>query len=320
MAEAGDDLAAAEFFGRGAGLGLLDDRGEVCDVVAVRLEVRDAGGAGKTGGIDAVPVRLFRGKEFSAGDDDGAVEFREVFCLRVQRAAVVAGKVVDAGELRIAVGRHEVVVGVDIDAGVFRLGEQTLQGADVVAADQDAGVFPDTQLDIGDFRRTVPLDAGVVQKAHGTVAEPADFHGQVEQKADAEGELQGPLEDALQERIDALILIADLIGVVGKGRNALQSGQNDAAEALRVRVLILLFRHFGQFCLILLGARGVPERVDGQDPGRRDIGEQGPLDVEGLFDGAAEHRLIRVHALHGHAEVAQDEQVRGLRHIFHLDT
>ena len=319
MAKAGDDLALSQFGRSLTGLRLLDDRGEVGDTVIVGDKVRDACKTGDTGRVNAVRISFRRFGHGAAGDDDRTAEVSEVGRLARHGTAVVAGEMVEAGELRIAVRRHEFVMGVDLDTGAFGLVEQALERADVGAADKDARFGADAQFDIGEFRRAVPLDASVVEQAHGTVAEAADFHRQVEEQTDAEGILQGPLQDSLQERVDALIFVADLIGFPGKAGNALEAGEDDLAQAAGVGVLIFFFFDLRKLGGILLRTCRVPERVNGKDAGSRDVGEKFALLGKGLLDGGAEGSLVRVDTFGSHAEVPDDHQIDTLRNIFHLD-
>ena len=319
MTEAGDDFALSQLGRSFTGLGLFDDGGEVCDPFVVGDKVRDTGKTGDAGRVDAVGIGFRRFLQSAAGDDDGTAEIGEVGLLARHGTAVVAGEMVETGQLRVAVGRHEFVMGIDFDAGALRLFEQTFEGAHVGAADQDTRLGADTKFDIRQFRRTVTLDAGVVEQAHGAVAEAADFHREIEEQTDTEGILQGPLQDSLQERVDALVFIADLIGFPGKAGNAFEARENDLAQAVSVGILMFLFVDLRQFGGVLVRTGRIPERIGGKDAGSRDLGQKRALLSKGLLDGCAESSVIRVDSFGSHAEVPNDQQVDCLRNIFHLD-
>ena len=285
MTEAGDDLPHSQGRRSTQGLRLLDHGREVGDTIVVGVKVRDSGETGDTGGIDAVGIGRLGSLDDSAGDDDGTVKSSVIGLLSGRRTTVVSGKMVEAGQVRVAVGRHEFVMGVDFNAGALSLFQKALESADVSAGNQNTGLGTGTQFNVGQFRRAVTLDAGVVEKAHRTVAKAAHFHGKVEEQTDAERELQSPLQDSLQEGVDPFVFIADLISFPGIGRNAFEAGEDDLPQAVGVSVLPFLLFDFFELCFIFFRAGGVPQGIDGEDPGRSDLGEEFSFQGQSLVDG-----------------------------------
>ena len=154
----------------------------------------------------------------------------------------------------------------------------------------DAGLVR-PQFDVGEFLNN-SVRCGRCRAGPWRVAEAADFHRRLKSRPTLAGELQGPLQDSLQEGIDALILITDLVGFPGKAGNALEAGQDDLAQAVGVGVFHLFFVDFRKLGGVLLRTGRVPERVDGKDTGRRDFGEKGTLLGKRLLDGSAERGVI----------------------------
>ena len=70
-------------------------------------------------------------------------------------------------ECRIVVGGKHLAVGVDVHTRAFRLFQKFIQVPQVVTADEDAGIFPYTDLYFRDFRVPVSIRVRFVEQGHG---------------------------------------------------------------------------------------------------------------------------------------------------------
>jgi len=82
------------------------------------------------------------------------------------------------------VGGKHLGVGVDIDSGALCLLEQHLQIAKVVAADQDAGVLADSELDFGDLGMAIRAGVGGIEQGHACNTPLAGLQGECHQLID----------------------------------------------------------------------------------------------------------------------------------------
>ena len=102
------------------------------------LDVRNAGTTGYPAGEDSAYIRILRDRDAVGGDQNGAAEFIEFFSLVLPSRAVVAYKMLEPSQLRIAVGREHFTVGIDVDAFAFGLLEQLVEIEQVVTGNDDS--------------------------------------------------------------------------------------------------------------------------------------------------------------------------------------
>ena len=141
-------------------------------------------------------------------------------------------------QLRVAVGRQHLGVGVDIDALALGLLQQALGVVEVVAGDDDERPFLDGQRHF--YRLGVAKRAGVglVQLSHDPVGHDAGVLHQLEELVLVAFLGQRPQRRA-EKQVDLAIGIAQHPGVVRVGRHAPQAEQHEGLQALDVRVRLL---------------------------------------------------------------------------------
>jgi len=135
-----------------AALCVCDHGGEVLFAVFRGGNVGDPGEADRSGGVDAVFVRVFRRDQAVRRDEHRAVEGLELLLLEGPRSAVVPDQVPILLERRVGMRREHLAMSVDIHAGALRLFEEEFKIFEVMAGDQDAGPCARGGADRGDLR------------------------------------------------------------------------------------------------------------------------------------------------------------------------
>ncbi|MPM85770.1 hypothetical protein SDC9_132851 [bioreactor metagenome] len=152
MGKAADNASGLNFIGRRKGLGKRDDLGKILFAVLVGFNVLAAGIARGTRCINSAPDLLASGRDDAvSGKEDGAMERDKFLKLLPPCIAVVPGKVVVFFESRVIMGRQHLAVGIHIHAGAFGLLQKLLQISQVVAGNQNRGIFSHANIDFGDF-------------------------------------------------------------------------------------------------------------------------------------------------------------------------
>ena len=237
MCKAADNLALLELLRGLALLGHLDDRAEVLRAVCLRLDVRAAREADSARREDAVLVGILRRNEAVRRQDDRAVERLELFLLLPPSIAVVADEVLVVLELRIVVSRQHLAVRVDVDARAFRLLEQHLEVAQIVARDQDARVLAHAEVNLRDFWIAVSLRVRRVEQSHAVDAELARLECESRQLLSRLAVVEQARECRLDECIDGLVLLIEDVGVLDIGSEALEAVRRELAQAADILVL-----------------------------------------------------------------------------------
>ncbi|MPN34763.1 hypothetical protein SDC9_182257 [bioreactor metagenome] len=101
---------------------------------------------------DPAPDLLASGRDDAVGGkEDGAMEGYEFVKLLPPGIAVVAHEIFIFLESRVIMGRQHLAVGIHIHAGAFGLLQKLLQISQVVAGNQNRGIFSHANIDFGDF-------------------------------------------------------------------------------------------------------------------------------------------------------------------------
>jgi len=79
-------------------------------------------------------------------------------------------------EGRVVIGRQHFPVGINVHACPFGLLEKFFHVFEIVARDQDAGVFPNPDVDFRDLWIAVCRRVGLVKKRHGIYRHLSGFH------------------------------------------------------------------------------------------------------------------------------------------------
>ena len=208
-------------------LRLGNDRGEV-----FAFQVVHARPADDAASPDAIVVSADGGIDDAVrGHHDGAREAGEFHLLVLPAAAVVADQMFEFTQLRIAVRRQHFAVGIDVDAGAFRLLQQVVEIFQVVARDQDTFTCGGFYVDLS--RRWVAIFGGFagVKDAHHFEVHLADFHRTFEQRIHIRRPGAQPRHDLVVLGVNGVVVLAEHVGVFHISRSAFQTIQAQQAQA-----------------------------------------------------------------------------------------
>ena len=138
-------------------------------------------------------------------------------------------------EGRVVVGRQHLAVGVDIDAGALGLLEQFLHVLEVVAADEDAGIGPHADVDLGDLRDAVGRGVGLVQQGHRRHRRLAGLQHQGDHLVDRQV-LRRRGQRLEHEIVDLILAVTQYGGVLGVGGDALEADDQQLPQRADVLV------------------------------------------------------------------------------------
>ena len=218
----------------------------------------------------------------------------------------------------VVVGREHLAVRVDVHAGSLGLDEQLFEVLQVVAADENGGVAPHSDVYFAYLRMAVGGGVGLVQQGHGLDRRLAGFEHQGDHLVNRE--VLGGRSQSLHDEI------ADLVtgepqdgGVLGVGRDPLQPEDQQVLQ--RADVLVFrgqnshgcgLFREGGRIVRVpggrvvqrLVEAAAVLFLVCFHEPGLELFAPR-----EGLLDGSHEALVVPVGVGDGHEKPLDDEEV-----------
>ena len=214
---------------------LGDDRRKI----PVLPDVGDAGIGDDRGGEYPVGIAGPEGHDAVGGEEHRCRDVLKLPLLILPCGAEVAFQVREPlFQLRVAVGRQHLGVGVDVDALALGLLQQALGVVEVVARNDDEGAFLDGQRHF--YRLGVAKRAGVglVQLSHDPVGHPPGVLHQLEELVLVASLGQRPQRRA-EKQVDLAIGIAQHPRVVGVSCHAPQAEQHEGLQALDVRVRFL---------------------------------------------------------------------------------
>ena len=114
------------------------------------LAARVASGAR---GKDPAPDLFTSGWDYAvSGKQDGTMEGHKFFKLLPPCVTVVSGKIIVFLESRVIMGGQHLAVGIHIHTSAFGLLQKLFQIGQVVAGNQNGGIFTDTDIDLSNFR------------------------------------------------------------------------------------------------------------------------------------------------------------------------
>ena len=105
-------------------------------------------------------------------------------------------------------------MGIHIHSGSLRLFQQHFQIPQVVAGNQDTGIFPDADIHPCDLRISVGFRVGPVQQSHAGDAVLSGFHRQGDQLLHTEAVIQRSRQRPLEEGIDLTVILHQCIRVL----------------------------------------------------------------------------------------------------------
>ena len=150
-------------------------------------------------------------------------------------------------QLRIAVSRQHLAVGVHPDPRAVGLLQQLVQILQIVAGHHDEGAAFHVRIHPGGNGAAEALRIGAIQQRHAAVIYPPELHQQRQPFLHAVG-LPHRRQPLIKPAADLRVLIAEIHGVVGVGRHALQSEQQRGAQGNHIRLpppepAAILLRH-----------------------------------------------------------------------------
>ena len=157
-------------------------------------------------------------------------------------------------QLRIAVGREHLAVGVDVDVLSVGLLEQQLHVVQVVTAHNDERTFLDGERHLRRNRVAVGFSVGVVEQLHAFQVDGSGLEHQREQHV-LRLVLAEVIERFVEIRVDLLTGLSQHPGVVGVSRHALQPEQYQGFQRADIRVAVPDFRH--GVVLVFFGGQAV---------------------------------------------------------------
>ncbi len=189
------------------------------------------------GGVEAVEVGAALAQRYQAvgGQQHRAVERLELVRLMPPRPAVIADEMGIFLERRVGVGRQHLAVGIDIDPGALGLVQQFLQVLEVMAADQDAGVGPHPDIDLGDLGMAVGRRIGLVEQGHGGHRGPPGLHHQGEHLVDRQF-LRRRGQGLEHEVADLILAVTEDHGVLGIGGDPLETDDQHLLQRAHILV------------------------------------------------------------------------------------
>ena len=121
--------------------------------------------------------------------------------------------------------RQHFAVGIDVNAGAFRLLKQVIQIFQIMAGDQDALPFGGFNVHLS--RRRVAIFSGFtsVKDAHHLEVHLADFHRTFQQRVHIRRPGSQPCHDFMVLGINRVVVLAEYVGVLHIGRRAFQAVQ-----------------------------------------------------------------------------------------------
>ncbi len=215
-------------------LGVLYDGAEVVPLADVLdpIEGRDAGR------VQPVLVAIWRDENAVGGDQDRPPELVELLLLFLPGRAVVADEVLVLLQLRIAIGRKHLTVGVDVDAGTLGLLQQLFQVEKVMPRDQYARPLDRSGPDLGGGRDAEMLGVSRIEHLHGLEVHHPGLHDGVPQVLHGEVHIgQGLEQGLLDERVDLRIGLAQHAGVMSIRSDSLEAVEQGVHQAVDVLIL-----------------------------------------------------------------------------------
>ena len=214
---------------------LGDDRRKI----PVLPDVGDAGIGDDRGGEYPVGIAGPEGHDAVGGEEHRCRDVLKLPLLVLPCGAKVAFQMRKAlFQLRVAVGRQHLGVGVDIDALALGLFQQAFGVVEVVARNDDERPFLDGQGHLHRLRVAKRAGVGLVQLSHDPVGHPPGVLHQLEELVLVPLLCDGPQRRA-EKQVDLAIGVIQHPGVVRVGRHAPQAEQHEGLQALDVRVRLL---------------------------------------------------------------------------------
>ena len=291
--------------------GPLDHGGEVA-----AGDVGHAGPAHETGREDVLLVGRLGALDAVGGHENCAGELGELLGLVLPGRAVVAGEVAVFLESRVAVGGEHLAVGVDVDSLALGLLEQRLEVLQVVAGDQDGLALLCAEGHGGGHGVAVGARVGRIEKLHRAQVHLAALQHQSQGRLERDRPVGKRGQRLMDERIDGRVFLAQDLGVVGVGRDALDAEEQRVLQGENVGVcrrVGLESRRFPLGDKPLEGScRLERERVDAREAPARclDFPGEHVAVFDCLPDQGHESRRVEVHVRQRREERLHREDVR----------
>ena len=158
------------------GQGLPDQGREILPALLVGFDVPQSRVAHHGGGVHPVGVAGPGRHQAVGGKEDGGRDVFKLLLLALPGCAEITRQLGMLFQLRIAVGRQHLAVGVDIDPQSVGLLQQLVQVLQVVAGHHDEGSLFHVHVHPCGDRRAEGLCVGPVQQGHALEVHLAELH------------------------------------------------------------------------------------------------------------------------------------------------
>ena len=218
---------------------------------------------------------------------------------------------------RIIVRRKHFGVSVDVHSRALCLLQKLFQILQVMTGNQNAGVVPDADIDLCDFRISVCAGIGGIEKRHAVHAELPGLQRQRHQIVNCEAIVQSLCQCALKESVDFFVVLHQGVGVLGVCRKPLETVGNHLAQGTDVFILRRenADRVGIRFCVELTLA-SVPKRRFRQGVQVSQLRAQVFLDFERFLDSRNDCVAIEVRVGNRSKQVDGHEMVDVLSDLF----